>query len=85
MISEKLLTYGTEEGVSDMADYRNSKCRFVSEYANWKIALYSDESRNEAYGIENADYAISRLRRVAQEVRDGVMTVDEGMMLIASL
>ena len=64
---------------------KDSKCRFIEEYANFQIRLFKhdmelfdyDEERNAICGK-----AIGRIKKAVKMTRAGVITVNECMDII---
>lgn len=61
------------------------ECRFIEEYANFKIRLLKKEKQysfNEC-NQEKFNQAIERIKKAVYNVRKGFITVDECMLMIA--
>ena len=79
------MTYGTEDGVFDMTDYRNSKCRFVTEYANFKKDYYHHYAVIGIISLKTAQDCEEKINGIVCNVRRGLITLDEGMKCIAEV
>lgn len=65
--------------------YRTSKCRFLTEYANFKKNYYKEHSKDGSYNKEYAGQAIKKLDNIVQNANRGLITLDEAMKSIAEV
>lgn len=65
--------------------YRNSKGRFIKEYANFKRSYYKEHSNDGSYNEEYARQAVEKLDNIVRNAYRGIMTVDEAMKAIAEV
>lgn len=69
-----------------MKGRENMTCRFIEEYANFKIKLLEKRRGcEEIYGISDTqiDKGINKIKTSVKAARKGIITVDECMMTIA--
>lgn len=65
--------------------YRTSKCRFLTEYANFKKSYYKEHSADGSYNQEYAGQAINRIDNIVRSANRGFITLDEAMKAIADI
>ena len=64
---------------------KDSKCRFIEEYANFQIRQYKKDAKLYDYDAErNAFFeeAVNSIEKAVKLVRAGMITVDECMDII---
>ena len=66
-------------------NYRNSKCRFLEEYANFKMSYYNENAKDDYFDKEYAKQSKIRIRNIVRNARKGLITVDEAMMCISKI
>ena len=66
-------------------NYRTSKCRFLTEYANFKKSYYKEHSKDGSYNQEYAGQAIKKLDNIVRNANRGLITLDEAMKSIADI
>lgn len=66
-------------------NYRNSKCRFLDEYANFKKSYYKEHSKDGSYNKEYAKQAVEKLDNIVRNAHHGLITLDEAMMCISKI
>ena len=65
--------------------YKTSKCRFVTEYANFKKNYYEEHSKDGSYNQEYAKQAVNKIDNIVRNANRGLITLDEGMKCIAEV
>lgn len=65
--------------------YRTSKCRFLTEYANFKKNYYKEHSKDGSYNQEYAGQAIKKLDNIVRNAHRGMITLDEAMRCISEI
>lgn len=65
--------------------YRNSKCRFLTEYANFKKSYYEEHSKDGSYNQEYAGQAVTKINNIVRNANRGLITLDEAMKSIAEV
>ena len=64
---------------------KDSKCRFIEEYANFQIRQYKKDATLYDYDAERSAFfekAIKNIRKAVKLARAGMITVNECMDLI---
>lgn len=65
--------------------YRTSKCRFLTEYANFKKNYYKEHSKDGSYNQEYAGQAVTKINNIVRNANRGLITLDEAMKSIADI
>ncbi len=65
--------------------YRTSKCRFLTEYANFKKNYYKEHSKDGSYNQEYAGQAVTKINNIVRNANRGLITLDEAMKSIAEV
>lgn len=65
--------------------YRTSKCRFLTEYANFKKNYYKEHSKDVSYNQEYAGQAVNKIDNIVRNAKRGLITLDEAMKSIADI
>ena len=65
--------------------YRTSKCRFLTEYANFKKSYYKEHSEDGSYNQEYAGQVANRIDNIVRKANRGLITLDEAMKSIADI
>ena len=65
--------------------YRTSKCRFLTEYANFKKNYYKEHSKDGSYNQEYAGRAVNKIDNIVRNANRGLITLDEAMKSIADV
>lgn len=65
--------------------YRTSKCRFLTEYANFKKSYYKKHSKDGSYNQEYAGQAVTKIDNIVRNANRGLITLDEAMKSIAEV
>lgn len=65
--------------------YRTSKCRFLTEYANFKKSYYMEHSKDGSYNQEYAGQAVNKIDNIVRNANRGLITLDEAMKSIADV
>ena len=64
---------------------KDSKCRFIEEYANFQIRQYKKDAALYDYDAERnalCEKAVRRIEKVVKMARAGMITVNECMHII---
>lgn len=65
--------------------YRNSKCRFLDEYANFKKSYYKEHAKDGSYNQDYAAQAVKRLDNIVRNAHKGMIPLDEAMRCISEI
>lgn len=65
--------------------YKTSKCRFVTEYANFKKDYYRNSAVIGIISRKTAQNCEEKINGIVRNVRRGLITLDEGMKCIAEV
>jgi len=65
--------------------YKTSKCRFLTEYANFKKSYYKEHSKDGSYNQEYAGQAANRIDKIVRSANRGLITLDDAMKSIADI
>ena len=65
--------------------YRTSKCRFLTEYANFKKSYYKEHSADGSYNQEYAGQAVNKIDKIVRNAKRGLITLDDAMKSIADI
>ena len=64
---------------------KDSKCRFIEEYANFQIRQYKKDAALYDYDVERnavCEKAVRRIEKAVKMARAGMITVNECMHII---